>query len=185
MSTALLIIDVQNSVLEGSASSERQALVDQAQIAMVYRLRDVMARARDGRMAVVFVQHNEPPGSPLAANSEGWRIRAEVMPLAGEPVSQKFSCDAFHDTDLQSLLTAAGADHLIIAGNATQYCIDTTCRRAVSLGYDVTLLADCHMTGDSGALTFDQIVAHHNATLNGFSAGRHEIKVIASPLWQP
>ena len=31
------------------------------------------------------------------------------------------------------------------------------------------------MGGDFGGLTFDQIVAHHNAVLDGFSAGDHRI----------
>jgi nicotinamidase-related amidase len=37
----------------------------------------------------------------------------------------------------------------------TQYCVDTTVRRAVSLGYEVTLVGDGHMTADSDALTFE------------------------------
>lgn len=50
--------------------------------------------------------------------------------------------------------------------------------RAVSLGYDVTLVADAHMTEDSGGLTFEQIIAHHNALLDGFDAGEHGIQVL-------
>ena len=37
----------------------------------------------------------------------------------------------------------------------TQYCVDTIVRRAVSLGYEVTLVGDGHMTADSDALTFE------------------------------
>jgi nicotinamidase-related amidase len=59
----------------------------------------------------------------------------------------------------------------------TQYCVDTTVRRAVSLGYDVTLVADGHMTADSGALGFEQIIEHHNALLGGFDAGPHSVTV--------
>jgi nicotinamidase-related amidase len=59
----------------------------------------------------------------------------------------------------------------------TQFCVDTTCRRAVSLGYDVTLIADGHMTSDTDDLTFEQIIAHHNAVLDGFDAGAHAIEL--------
>jgi len=59
----------------------------------------------------------------------------------------------------------------------TQYCIDTTVRRAVSLGYDVVLAADGHMTADTDALLFEQIIAHHNALLDGFDAGGHAVRV--------
>ena len=181
MATALIVIDVQNAVLDNSASPVRQPSVDKAQTEMVLRLQKVLSQARANGTPVFFVQHNEPPGDPLATNSAGWHIRRELTPNAGEPIVQKASCDSFHDTNLHELLQAAKIGHLIIGGNATQFCIDTTCRRAVSLGYDVSLLGDCHMTGDAGDLRFDQIIAHHNATLNGFLAGQRQITVIASP----
>jgi len=38
-------------------------------------------------------------------------------------------------------------------------------RRALALGYHVTLAADAHTTLDNGVLTAAQIAAHHNATL--------------------
>jgi len=60
----------------------------------------------------------------------------------------------------------------------TQFCVDTTVRRAVRLGFDVLLVSDGHMTADSGGLTFEQIVAHHNALLNGFDAGSHTVRVV-------
>jgi hypothetical protein len=59
----------------------------------------------------------------------------------------------------------------------TQYCVDTTCRSAVGRGYDVTLAADGHMTADSGALGFEQIIAHHNLLLDGFDAGNKTVTV--------
>jgi hypothetical protein len=41
----------------------------------------------------------------------------------------------------------------------------------------VTLLGDGHMTGDRGALTYDQIIAHHNLLLDGFDAGKCAVTV--------
>lgn len=61
--------------------------------------------------------------------------------------------------------------HLVVGGYMSQYCVDTTVRRAVSLGFDVTLVTDGHMTADSGTLQFSEIVAHHNETLDGFDGG--------------
>lgn len=180
MATALMIIDVQTGVLEGAAPPERQPLVDKAQTEMVLRLASLLSRARMSGTPVFFVQHNDPQGGPMEPGSAGWHIRPELAPKAGEPVVQKWSCDSFHDTDLHEQLQSAAITHLVIGGNATQFCIDTTCRRAVSLGYDVSLLGDCHMTGDAGDLRFDQIVAHHNATLDGFAAGKNWVSVVAS-----
>jgi len=57
---------------------------------------------------------------------------------------------------------------LIICGLQTDFCVDTTVRRAFTLGYHVTLVADAHSTLDNGVLTAAQIIAHHNATLGNF-----------------
>jgi len=59
----------------------------------------------------------------------------------------------------------------------TDYCVDTTSRRAVSVGYDVTLVSDAHTTIDNKLLTAAQIIAHHNALLDGFDAGSHSVTV--------
>jgi hypothetical protein len=42
------------------------------------------------------------------------------------------------------------------------------CRRAISLGFDVTLVADGHTTWD-GPLPAPQIVSYHNAVLPGLA----------------
>ncbi|MEA2594249.1 MAG: hypothetical protein QOF01_718, partial [Thermomicrobiales bacterium] len=42
----------------------------------------------------------------------------------------------------------------------------TTCRRAISLDYDVTLVADGHTTWDNDRLTAAQVIAHTNAALS-------------------
>ncbi len=177
MTTALVIIDVQNAVLHWQLPPERQRLVDAAQTAMVMRLQGALKQARAAGAPVVFVQHNEPASEFMAKGSPGWQVRAEIAPLTGEAIVQKLDCDSFHGTNLLEHLQAAGVTRLVICGNATQFCIDTTCRRAVGLGYDVVLLSDGHMGGDFGGLSFEQIVAHHNAVLNGFSAGTHRIEL--------
>ncbi len=87
------------------------------------------------------------------------------------------SCDSFFETDLQARLKENGITRLVVGGCMTQFCVDTTARRAVSLGYDVTLMSDGHMTADMGELRFEQIIAHHNAVLDEFDAGNHEIRL--------
>ncbi|MFD1394285.1 hypothetical protein ACFQ49_02860 [Kroppenstedtia eburnea] len=47
-------------------------------------------------------------------------------------------------------------------------------------GYQVILAADAHSTTDNGVLTAEQIVAHHNRTLNGLENPDHYIQVLPS-----
>lgn len=55
----------------------------------------------------------------------------------------------------------------MIVGMKTQYCIDTTCRVAVELGFSVLLPEDAHTCMDTPALSAASIIEHHNATLAG------------------
>jgi nicotinamidase-related amidase len=177
MKKVLLIIDVQNAIVAGTATPERQPVIDAALEAVVGRLAKLQEQARKAGVPVVMVQHDGGAGDPLARGTEGWKIRAELAPRSGEPVVEKRSGDSFFDTDLEERLRERSATHVVIGGCQTQFCVDTTVRRAVSLGYDVTLVGDGHTTSDRAGLTFEQIVAHHNATLDGFDAGTHLVWV--------
>ncbi|MDW5316437.1 cysteine hydrolase family protein [Rhizobium sp. PL01] len=177
MTTALLIIDVQNAILEGECSPERQPAVDAALTETIGRLQSIQARARAAHIPVILVQHDGGPGDPLARSSHGWGLRHEIAPVLGEDIVHKKSCDSFFQTDLQEQLEKHAITHLVIGGCQTQFCVDTTARRAISLGYDVTLLSDGHATGDMGELTFSQIIAHHNHLLGGFNAAGHAIEL--------
>jgi nicotinamidase-related amidase len=175
----VVIIDVQNGILEDGSGSAPPVENARALDVVVERIAQMLGTARKLGVPVVFVQHSEP-GSSLEHGTKGWQIRDEIAPEPGEPVVEKTACDSFFETTLQDELVALDAKKLIVAGCQTQYCVDTSVRRAVSLGYDVVLVGDAHMTTNAGRLTFDEIIAHHNRTLNGFGAGAHAVSVLAA-----
>lgn len=177
--TALVVIDVQRGILDFPGLTRKQE-INQALDETIVRIRSLLDRARQARIPVIFVQHDGGPGHRLEPGTPGWPIRAEVTPRPEEPVIHKRACDAFFETRLQEELAARNIRQLLIAGCMTQYCIDTSVRRAVSLGFDVLLASDGHTTADTPTLRFEQIIAHHNAVLDGFDAGRHEVRVVPS-----
>ena len=138
---------------------------------------EMVGRARAAGVPVVYVQHDGGEDGPVPAGSPGWAIHPEVAPAAGEPVVRKRASDSFHETRLRQELEARGVRRLFVVGCRTEYCVDTTCRRAVSLGYDVTLVSDAHTTVDNGVLTAADIIAHHNATLDDFGTEEHVVTV--------
>lgn len=171
----MVVIDTQNAILD-KPGLERRAETFAALDAVVGRIALLLAWARRGRLPVIFVQHDGPAGHRLAVGTPGWRIRAEIAPLAGELIVHKTACDAFFETTFGEELARHGTTELIMAGCMTPYCVDTTVRSAVAHGYDVTLVADGHMTTDEGGLRFEQIIAHHNGLLDGFDAGNHRAR---------
>jgi nicotinamidase-related amidase len=169
MKAALLIIDVQVGLVELMPREVRDRVMENIQ--------SLLGKARSSGLDVLFVQHDGPKGHPLEVNGAGWAIEPSILPRDGEPVIRKKASDSFFETTLAEELRKRGIDHLIIAGGMTEYCIDTTCRRAITLGYDVTLVGDGHLSRDNGVLTAAEVIAHHNRVLDEFDAGGHAIKV--------
>ena len=167
--TALVVIDVQVGILESERAYRVAEVLD--------RISQLLKRARAGNTPVIYVQHDGPKGHEVEVDSPGWQIHPAIAPAPEEPVVRKRASDGFFATTLQSELESRGIQHLIITGAMTEYCVDTTCRRAISLGYDVTLVSDAHTTYDNDLLTAGEIIAHHNGLLDGFDAGEHSIAV--------
>jgi nicotinamidase-related amidase len=158
--TALLLIDIQQGMFgPDEVCHEPERLLANAAA--------LLGCARAAGVPVFHVQHCEEQGAPLAHESAGWQIRPEVAPRAGEPVTEKWACSSFHKTGLDERLRAAGIGRLVVAGLQTEFCIDTACRVAQSLGYAVTLAGDAHSTMDNPLLKADQIIRHHNRVLSG------------------
>lgn len=77
---------------------------------------------------------------------------------------QKKSCDAFLETDLLALLKEWGVTKLVIGGFATEFCIDTTIRSALALGFETVVPEDGHTTADREHMPAAKVIEHHNAT---------------------
>jgi nicotinamidase-related amidase len=169
LKSALVIIDVQVGLVRLMPPEVRDRVLSNIMV--------LLRKARSSRTPVFFIQHEGPKGHPLEAETAAWAIHPSILPLRGEPVIRKKASDSFFETGLAEELETNEISHLIIVGGMTEYCVDTTCRRAVTLGYDVTLVADAHLTRDTPVLTASQIIAHHNLLLDGFAAGSHSIKV--------
>lgn len=168
---ALLVIDMQVGNFEGSAPVYGGS-------DLLAKISSLITRARAAGVPVVYVQHRGPAGAIDQPGTPRWEIHPAIAPVKGDVVVQKRHPDAFQATSLQRELEARGIERLIITGIQTQYCIDTTCRRAYSLGYDVTLIKDAHSTWDTDHLTAPQIIAHHNEVLGGWFAELKEAKEI-------
>jgi nicotinamidase-related amidase len=162
--TALLIIDVQMGMFD-----ERFPVYKGDDL--LTTIKGLIQRARAAQIPIIFVQHNgKDENDPIYPGLPGWQIHPEIAPLEEDTIIHKDHPDAFQNTDLRDKLQAMGITHLVAAGIQTEYCVDTTCRRAYSLGYGVTLVKDGHSTWDTEVLNAPQIIAHHNQVLGGWFA---------------
>ena len=150
--TALLVVDVQNGVVEGTP--ERDGVVG--------NIGTLVEKARRERVPVVWVQHSD---EELVRDTDNWRIVPELTPDDVEPLVEKNYGDSFEDTTLETVLSGLGVGRLVVVGAQTDACIRSTLHGAFVRGYDATLVSDAHTTEDQtawGAPPPDQVIAHTN-----------------------
>lgn len=150
--TALLVVDVQNGVVEGTHARD----------AVVANIASLVARARQQDVPVVWVQHGD---ENLERGSERWQLVPELSARDDEPLVEKAYGDSFEHTALESVLADLGVGRLVVVGAQTDACIRSTLHGALVRGYDATLVSDAHTTEDStawGAPPPEQVIAHTN-----------------------
>ena len=178
MTFAMLVIDVQQALCSGAyAAFDAAGVID--------RINGLTDRARAAEVPVIFIQH-ESTSELLAHGSLGWQLADGLLALPTDRYLRKTATDSFHHTPLHDMLIALGGKHLVICGLQSEFCVDTTTRRALALGYPVTLVSDGHSTIDNAVLSATQITQHHNLTLaNIGSFGVRVTTVLAADLRFP
>ncbi|MEJ8553783.1 cysteine hydrolase family protein [Tepidibacter sp. Z1-5] len=157
--TALLIVDVQVAMFsyEDAKLYNCEKVLDN-----IYKL---LQKARSTNTPVIFVQHTGKYDDEFGRGKSTWKIHPRVEPLESETIVEKKTWDSFYQTVLNDVLKKQEISKLVIAGMQTEFCIDTTCRRAFSMGYENILVKDAHSTFDSKVLSSSQIIEHHNNIL--------------------
>jgi nicotinamidase-related amidase len=169
--SALLVIDVQQGLCEG-----RWAAFE-AQQRVIERPNALARAARSAGAPVIFVQHEEDDG--LVYESAAWQLARGLDVQPGDQRLRKRASDAFHQTPLHEMLQARGIQRLVICGLQSELCVDSTVRRALALGYAVTLVGDAHSTIDTDTLSAAQVIAHHNRALSDI--GSYGPRVTVTP----
>jgi len=131
----LLIVDVQVGVVEDAWEADR----------IVQNISRAVEKARSQNVPIVWVQHS---GRSLKKDSPQWQLVPELSPRADEVIIQKNYNSSFEETNLEETLESLGATRIILVGAATNWCIRATAYAALERGYDLTLIADGHTTGD-------------------------------------
>jgi nicotinamidase-related amidase len=162
MPDALIVIDMQRGGFVDAPPKHDAA-------GLIGRLNRLAAAVRKAGGTVVFVQHDGPTGDPFHPSQPSWRILEELDVRSADPIVRKTACDAFLNTGLEALLRSRDIDRLLITGWATDYCVDTTVRSALTR-YPTIVPSDGHTTSDRPHLPAAKIIEHHNAIWADFIA---------------
>ncbi|HZE42032.1 MAG TPA: isochorismatase family protein [Stackebrandtia sp.] len=158
--TALLVVDLQDGVLEGTHDTE----------SVVANATTLVDKARSEEVAVVWVQQTD---DNLPEGSERWQLAGGLSPRDTERRVLKEYADSFEETELESVLAAAKVGRLFVIGAQTDECVRSTLHGAIVRGYDAILVGDAHTTEDLtewGAPSPDLVIAHTNLYWGGHRA---------------
>ncbi len=156
---ALLVIDVQNDFLADGGFFHRAGYDVSTARAAVPPLQRLVGAARHAGVAVVFVQaiYDDEHCSPVMRErnqrrglvaprclSGSWGADFyQLQPAPGDAVVVKHRYSAMLGSGLPALLRARGIESLLLAGVATDTCVESTGRDAYFMDWYVTLVADC------------------------------------------
>ncbi|MBD7968626.1 cysteine hydrolase family protein [Paenibacillus gallinarum] len=143
MSTALIIVDIQNDYFPNGnmeLSNPEKAAANAAKILEWFR--------QNNKDHIFHVQHvaSDPAMGFFVKDTEGVKIHESVQPSEHESIIIKHFPNSFLNTDLEQQLKEKGITKLVVVGMMTHMCIDATVRAAVDLGYETTLIEDACAT---------------------------------------
>ncbi|MDO8568757.1 MAG: isochorismatase family cysteine hydrolase [Dehalococcoidales bacterium] len=151
-SSALLVMDCQETILKNLSPSEKSRVLTNVSRAL--------SSARKAGMLVVYVvvqfRDGYPEVSPnnarFASARQSGRLRqsdldsqicAEIRPQVGEVIVTKKRIGAFAGSDLDVILRSNGINTLFLAGVSSLGVVESTARLAVDMDYRVFVLGDC------------------------------------------
>ena len=168
MTTALIVIDVQNSfrVRDDWRGASAPDIAD--------RVASLVGHSRAAGHEVVWVLHTEPgSGTPFDPACGQVQLIEGLVPIDGEPLMYKTSHNAFTTTNLAQHLTSRGVTDLIVTGIRTEQCCETTARLASDLGYRVRFVLDATVTmplprwDGAGTISTEDVLTRTASALHG------------------
>ncbi|SEN87248.1 Nicotinamidase-related amidase [Paenisporosarcina quisquiliarum] len=145
MSTALIIVDIQNDYFpKGNMelSNPEKAAANAAKVLDWFR--------KNNKENIFHIQHiaADPALGFFISDTVGAEIHETVQPLENESIIIKHFPNSFLKTELEIKLKEKGITKVVVVGMMTHMCIDATVRAAVDLGYETTLIEDACATRD-------------------------------------
>jgi nicotinamidase-related amidase len=152
-STALLVMDIQNGIVDRLGEQEQGLLATLARC---------VSAARDAGLPVIYVRvafregapeisarnqsfaaaRTTAPSSGLGESDPATQIHPAVAPERGDIIVTKRRVSAFSGSDLDVVLRALEVDSLVLSGIATSGVVLSTLRQAADLDFGLTVLRD-------------------------------------------
>ena len=176
--TAVLLVDMQNAFASTGGMLDLAGIDVKPAVAVVANARLVVDAARDANVPVIYLVMGYPPDQSTAGGEDSPNPRKEIAlclmrerpelrgklltigtwdfqivdalkPALGDPVITKSRYSGFAGTPLDALLRSRGIRTLLMAGIASNVCVESTLRDAYFHEYWPVMIEDATMPAGS------------------------------------
>lgn len=150
----LLVVDTQKGITD-----ERLFAFEQ----LKENIKTLIAQARKYHVEVVYVRHDDGPGTGFSVGDDEFEIYEEFVPLAGERIFNKTVNSALHEsTGLLQYLAEKKETKIMIVGLQTNFCIDATIQSGFYQGFEMIVPAYANSTFDNDYMKKDVCYHYYN-----------------------
>jgi nicotinamidase-related amidase len=160
----IIVVDMQVGMLDDAPKHDLQGVLD--------RINALSAMVRREGGKVIWIRHCGKPGEGFEPHTPDWEFLPALVRQPDDIAIEKRLNDPFVGTQLATLLTDLAPRRVLIAGWATDFCVDATVRSSISRDQHVVVVSDGHTLSDRPHLGAAAVIAHHNWVWSGLISNR-------------
>lgn len=122
----------------------------------------IIDTARKNNAEVIYVQHDDGPGTGFSIGDKDFEIADQVAPMAGERIFIKEINSFFGNKELAEYLEKSADKELMIVGLQTNFCIDASVKSAFERGFRVVIPEGTNSTFDNDYMDAETTYRYYN-----------------------
>lgn len=149
----LLVVDIQ----KGITDNRLYGFAD-----FICQTKRVIEAARNNNIEIIYVQHDDGPGTGFSVGDLDFEIAEQVVPHVNDKIFVKNINSCFGNTELSQYLKNLEDKRLIVVGLQTNFCIDATVKSAFEKGFKVIIPKGTNSTFDNKYMDAETTYRYYN-----------------------
>ena len=149
----LLVIDIQKGITNEGLYNYDEFISNTVRI---------IETARQNGIEVIFIQHDDGPGTGFSIGDDAFEIADQVMPMQSEKRYIKVINSCFGNKEFTTYLESKKEDTIMVVGLQTNFCIDATIKSAFERGYKVIVPNGTNSTFDNDYMNKETTYKYYN-----------------------
>ena len=149
----LLVIDIQKGITDNRLYDFE---------GFIKNTKRIIEAARANDREVIYVQHDDGPGTGFSVGDEEFEIADEVKPEKSDKIFIKTVNSCFGNKELSDYLVRQKEKSLVIVGLQTNFCIDASVKSAFDRGFKVIVPKGTNSTFDNDYMDAETTYKYYN-----------------------